>query len=118
MSLYGSLALLISALFCTFVLLQLRVRDEDKLEPPSQNGFISRWVHPFVSANLGNYGGIRVRVRVSRIWVAFNPNTGTEFGLDCLLIDEEVIQSIPQLKFHCPYQLTDDNLTSSLLVPD
>ena len=49
-SLRGSLGPLISALFIC-VLLQLRVRDEDKLEPPSQNGFISRWVQPFVSAN-------------------------------------------------------------------
>ena len=49
-SLRGSLGPLISALFIC-VLLQLRVRDEDKLEPPGQKGLIARWVHPFVSAN-------------------------------------------------------------------
>jgi replication factor A1 len=29
-------------------------------------------------------------VRVSRIWVASDPNTGQEYGLDSLLIDDEV----------------------------
>lgn len=33
------------------LLVLLRVRDEDKLEPPGQKGLIARWVHPFVSAN-------------------------------------------------------------------
>ena len=88
------------------------------LSPQAKTGSSQGGFTPLSRLTLGNYGGIRVRVRVSRIWVAFNPNTGTEFGLDCLLIDEEVIQSIPQLKFHCPYQLTDDNLTSPLLVLD
>uniref|UniRef100_A0A8I6WWF6 Replication factor A C-terminal domain-containing protein n=1 Tax=Hordeum vulgare subsp. vulgare TaxID=112509 RepID=A0A8I6WWF6_HORVV len=31
----------------------------------------------------------RVRVRISRIWESFNPNDGTVFGLDSLLIDDE-----------------------------
>uniref|UniRef100_A0ACD5VXF6 Uncharacterized protein n=1 Tax=Avena sativa TaxID=4498 RepID=A0ACD5VXF6_AVESA len=31
----------------------------------------------------------RVRVRISRLWVSFNPNNGTAFGLDSLLVDDE-----------------------------
>lgn len=31
----------------------------------------------------------RVRVRISRLWVSFNPNNGTVLGLDSLLIDDE-----------------------------
>ncbi|XP_073367600.1 replication protein A 70 kDa DNA-binding subunit D-like [Aegilops tauschii subsp. strangulata] len=31
----------------------------------------------------------RVRVRISRMWESFNPNNGTVFGLDTLLIDDE-----------------------------
>uniref|UniRef100_A0A0D9UWM4 Replication protein A 70 kDa DNA-binding subunit B/D first OB fold domain-containing protein n=1 Tax=Leersia perrieri TaxID=77586 RepID=A0A0D9UWM4_9ORYZ len=33
--------------------------------------------------------GCRVRVRISRIWESFNPNDGTIFGLDSLLIDDK-----------------------------
>ncbi|KAF0920907.1 hypothetical protein E2562_037592 [Oryza meyeriana var. granulata] len=33
--------------------------------------------------------GCRVRVRISRMWVSFNPNDGTVFGLDSLLIDDK-----------------------------
>ncbi|CAO2204677.1 unnamed protein product [Urochloa humidicola] len=44
---------------------------------------------PLSRLTLGNRGWIRVRVRVSRIWVASNPNSGEEYGLDSLLIDDE-----------------------------
>ncbi|KAF8705029.1 hypothetical protein HU200_031286 [Digitaria exilis] len=52
---------------------------------PSQCGGFT----PLSRLTIGNHGWIRVRVRVSRIWVASNPNTGTEYGLDSLLIDDE-----------------------------
>jgi hypothetical protein len=32
----------------------------------------------------------RVRVRISRMWESFDPNNETVFGLDSLLIDDEV----------------------------
>ncbi|CAO2161019.1 unnamed protein product [Urochloa humidicola] len=50
----------------------------------SQGGFT-----PLSRLTLGYHGRIRVRVRVSRIWVASNPNSGEEYGLDSLLIDDE-----------------------------
>ncbi|CAO2185585.1 unnamed protein product [Urochloa humidicola] len=50
----------------------------------SQGGFT-----PLSRLTVGSHGWIRVRVRVSRIWVASNPNTGTVYSLDCLLIDDE-----------------------------
>jgi len=37
----------------------------------------------------------RVRVRVSRLWESFNPKNDISFGLDCLLIDDEVMHSLP-----------------------
>ena len=37
----------------------------------------------------------RVGVRVSRLWESFNPKNDISFGLDCLLIDEEVMHSLP-----------------------
>jgi len=36
-----------------------------------------------------------VRVRVSRLWESFNPKNDISFGLDCLLIDDEVMHSLP-----------------------
>ncbi|CAL4958070.1 unnamed protein product [Urochloa decumbens] len=50
----------------------------------SQGGFT-----PLSRLTDGDHGWVRVRVRVSRIWVASNPDTGTEYSLDCLLIDDE-----------------------------
>ncbi|CAO2174575.1 unnamed protein product [Urochloa humidicola] len=50
----------------------------------SQGGFT-----PLSRLTVGSHGWIRVRVRVSRIWVASNPDTRTEYSLDCLLIDDE-----------------------------
>ncbi|CAL4958067.1 unnamed protein product [Urochloa decumbens] len=51
----------------------------------SQGGFT-----PLSRLTFGTHGRrMRVRVRVSRIWVASNPNSGEEYGLDSLLIDDE-----------------------------
>ncbi|TVU21967.1 hypothetical protein EJB05_31639 [Eragrostis curvula] len=50
----------------------------------SQDGFT-----PLSRLALGNQRWRSVRVRISRMWVASNPLTGTKFGLDCLLIDDE-----------------------------
>ncbi|TVU21966.1 hypothetical protein EJB05_31638 [Eragrostis curvula] len=44
---------------------------------------------PLSRLTLGNHTGRRVRVHVSRMWVALDPVEGTEFSLDCLLIDHE-----------------------------
>lgn len=72
---------------------------------------------PLSQLTLGYHGrSCRVLVRVSRIWVASNPITGEVYGLHCLLIDGEVRQSIPQLKFFSPY--TKPVTSSTLLVPD
>ena len=54
-----------------------------KLEPPCQNWFITRWVYPFVSAN------------PRKSWRDQSPGAHLQ-DLGGLLIDEEVIQSIPQ----------------------
>ncbi|XP_044367577.1 replication protein A 70 kDa DNA-binding subunit A [Triticum aestivum] len=35
----------------------------------------------------------KVRVRISRLWESFNPKNDTLFGLDCLLIDDQVLHS-------------------------
>jgi len=59
------------------------------LSPQAKRGSSQGGFTPLSRLTLRNHGGIRVRVRVSRIWVAFHPNTGTVFSLDCLLIDEE-----------------------------
>ena len=37
----------------------------------------------------------KVRVRISRLWESFNPKNDTLFGLDCLLIDDQVLHSLP-----------------------
>ncbi|XP_048566735.1 replication protein A 70 kDa DNA-binding subunit A-like [Triticum urartu] len=44
---------------------------------------------PLSQLNLSSDYRRRVRVRVSRMWVSFNPNNGTVFGLDSLLIDSK-----------------------------
>ncbi|CAD6341884.1 unnamed protein product [Miscanthus lutarioriparius] len=50
---------------------------------------------PLSQLTLGYHGWrSRVRVRVSRIWVASNPNTGEEYGLRCLLVDSELCKRV------------------------
>ncbi|OEL19192.1 hypothetical protein BAE44_0019788, partial [Dichanthelium oligosanthes] len=72
--------------YCSLGLgMRTSLSGQAKLEKGSSQGGFT----PLSRLTLGNHGWIRVRVRVSRIWVAFNPNTGTEFGLDSLLIDDE-----------------------------
>jgi hypothetical protein len=40
-------------------------------------------------------GNCKVRVRVSRLWESFNPKNDISFGLDSLLIDDQVMYSLP-----------------------
>ncbi|RLN23260.1 hypothetical protein C2845_PM07G02000 [Panicum miliaceum] len=77
------------------------------LSPQAKTGSSQGGFTPLSRLTLGNHGGIRVRVRVSRIWVAFNPNTGTEFGLDCLLIDEEGVTIQARVLRHYMKRLED-----------
>ncbi|KAL6848208.1 hypothetical protein ACP4OV_022336 [Aristida adscensionis] len=54
-----------------------------KMASSSQDDFT-----PLSQLTVGNRR-CRARVRVSRMWVASNPNTGDKYGLHCLLIDDE-----------------------------
>ncbi|KAL6627465.1 hypothetical protein ACP70R_031191 [Stipagrostis hirtigluma subsp. patula] len=69
-----------------------RCDNEDKTSLSSnyktQMGLSQDEFSPLSRLTLGNRR-CRVRVRVSRLWVASNPNNGTKFGLDALLIDDE-----------------------------
>jgi hypothetical protein len=40
-------------------------------------------------------GKCKVRVRISRIWESFNPKNNIFLGLDSLLIDDQVMHSLP-----------------------
>ena len=40
----------------------------------------------------------RVQVRISRLWESFNPKNDILFGLDSLLIDDQVIHSLPYVQ--------------------
>ena len=40
-------------------------------------------------------GNCKVRVRISRLWESFNPKNDILFGLDSLLIDDQVMHSLP-----------------------
>jgi hypothetical protein len=40
-------------------------------------------------------GKCKVRVRISRIWESFNPKYNIFLGLDSLLIDDQVMHSLP-----------------------
>jgi len=40
-------------------------------------------------------GKCKVRVRISRLWESFNPKNDISFGLDSILIDDQVMHSLP-----------------------
>ena len=84
------LVTLCSYIFCLHIYVELKLQSINAKMDEAEGGFT-----PLSQLNPSPEPRYRVRVRISRMWESFNPNNGTVFGLDTLLIDDEVMHTLP-----------------------